>query len=332
MKCERKYNYFYKITNLVNGKYYYGIHSTDNLDDGYLGSGITIRRAIEKYGKENFEIEFVKFFDTRNELVEYEKQNITEEQVLDKMCYNECVGGTGGFLSKRTVAAKDRFGNVIGVEPGDTRLLSGELVSVLKNVPKDENTKSKISESEFRFYETEDGKRRKKQISKEREEYWNSEKGNEMKEWISKHNKAYYATEEGRAVNARRIKAITGVPKSMDWKEQHSKDMKEFWKTEKGIELRKKFASKAVCTEHKQIYIPKYDLYEILEYGTTKPILTNAKRIDLVRYFGVKGINVNDYIGGKKPYKVNGKKYRIEKRVIEGMSVHTYRPSDISKD
>ena len=25
---EKKYNYFYKITNLINGHFYYGIHST----------------------------------------------------------------------------------------------------------------------------------------------------------------------------------------------------------------------------------------------------------------------------------------------------------------
>jgi hypothetical protein len=54
IKKEKTHNYFYKITKLVNGKYYYGIHSTNKLEDGYTGSGNAIKSAIKKYGRKNF--------------------------------------------------------------------------------------------------------------------------------------------------------------------------------------------------------------------------------------------------------------------------------------
>lgn len=42
----------YKTTCLVNNMKYIGWHSTNNLNDGYLGSGKYLLRAIDKYGKE----------------------------------------------------------------------------------------------------------------------------------------------------------------------------------------------------------------------------------------------------------------------------------------
>ena len=48
------YNFTYQTKNLINGKTYVGVHSTDKLNDGYLGSGKRLQIAIEKYGRDNF--------------------------------------------------------------------------------------------------------------------------------------------------------------------------------------------------------------------------------------------------------------------------------------
>ncbi len=91
----KKYHFIYKTTNLINGKFYIGMHSTSNLKDGYLGSGKRIRRAILKYGKHNFKFEILEYCDDREVLANRETEIVNEELINDTNCLNLKLGGEG---------------------------------------------------------------------------------------------------------------------------------------------------------------------------------------------------------------------------------------------
>ena len=86
----------YKITNKINGKIYIGKHQTETPNDGYYGSGKSIKSAIKKYGKENFEKEVLFVFETEYEMNLKEKELITEDFVSRSDTYNLGIGGEGG--------------------------------------------------------------------------------------------------------------------------------------------------------------------------------------------------------------------------------------------
>jgi hypothetical protein len=88
----------YITTNLVNGKKYIGKHATSNLEDGYLGSGLVLSRAIQKYGRENFEKQILFVFDTEQEMNDKEAELVDIEIVLSEEYYNVSLGGAGGTI------------------------------------------------------------------------------------------------------------------------------------------------------------------------------------------------------------------------------------------
>lgn len=89
--------YLYKITNLVNGKFYVGIHKTKSMDDGYMGSGKVIKSAIQKHGFLNFKKDILEHFDTSEAMYAREAEVVNEEFLLREDVYNLRRGGYGGF-------------------------------------------------------------------------------------------------------------------------------------------------------------------------------------------------------------------------------------------
>jgi len=108
---QHKYHYIYKTTCNVTHRYYIGMHSTSNLNDGYLGSGNQLRRSIYKYGKGNHSIEILEFLTNRTDLANREKSLITEDIVNDPNCMNITYGGGGGYISVDGMKKGSRNGN-----------------------------------------------------------------------------------------------------------------------------------------------------------------------------------------------------------------------------
>lgn len=97
----KKYNYVYKITNTINGKIYIGKHSTDDINDGYMGSGIRVKQAYQKYGLENFSKEVIQFYTSEEELNQGEIYWIARFNSTDQnIGYNLTYGGDGGILTE----------------------------------------------------------------------------------------------------------------------------------------------------------------------------------------------------------------------------------------
>jgi hypothetical protein len=84
----------YKTTNLLNGKIYVGKDSKNNPD--YYGSGVAIKEAIKRLGKENFKKEIIEYC-TADNINEREIYWIEQTNCRDlSIGYNLAPGGDGG--------------------------------------------------------------------------------------------------------------------------------------------------------------------------------------------------------------------------------------------
>lgn len=96
IQLSKKYHIIYKTTNLINQKFYIGAHSTNDVNDGYIGSGFNLNTAIKKYGKQNFIREILHTFDSPSSMMDKEKEIVTPTLIARFDVYNIVEGGYGG--------------------------------------------------------------------------------------------------------------------------------------------------------------------------------------------------------------------------------------------
>lgn len=103
----------YQTTNLKTGKIYIGKHSTENLDDGYLGSGKHLKADIRKYGSCIFEKKILFVFTNKKDMDDKENELLTEEFVNRSDTYNINYGNSPvrSWMTKEKISKGNRHQN-----------------------------------------------------------------------------------------------------------------------------------------------------------------------------------------------------------------------------
>ena len=125
----KKFHYLYKVTHIETGRFYIGIHSTDNIEDRYFANGVYeasdksqgdwvrlnhgdkpheghIKNALIMYGRNAFEREILQWCDTREELILLEEQVVTKEFIESEDNFNHRTGGYANSEFSESVRKK----------------------------------------------------------------------------------------------------------------------------------------------------------------------------------------------------------------------------------
>jgi hypothetical protein len=146
---EKTIHYLYKTTCIITGRWYIGMHSTNNLDDGYMGSGKRLRYSIRKYGVDNHEKEILEFFENRKELAIRETEIVNSDLVKEVNCMNLVVGGGGFMLDDYHYKCSKAGGNIHAEKIKNDLVYRGERLNKLKDSVKKGHKNGKYKYNNF---------------------------------------------------------------------------------------------------------------------------------------------------------------------------------------
>ena len=230
MRKEKKYHFIYKTICIKTNKYYLGMHSTDNLNDNYIGSGRNIRYSINTYGKENHITGIIEFCKTRKELIKREEEIVNLNEISNPNCINISIGGD----SWKTLGAS------LSVEHkkkiGDANRGKVHTIKFKEDIRKrqlgttaSEETRRKMSESN-RGYQSEESKLKiSKANSGENNGMWGKTAADETRKKMSETQKLRWenVSDEDKLKRSKKIsEAQIGKPKSEETKLKISNKLK----------------------------------------------------------------------------------------------------------
>lgn len=204
---EKKFNFVYITTNLINEKQYIGDHSAYDLNCAYtkryIGSGTGIKNAVKKYGKENFKRDILEFFLTKQEAYNAQELYIKKFNTLYPNGYNNNQKGGYGVTG---LSSKEKSIKLSKIHKGKTisekhKNAIREFMKTFKHTeetkqkmrkPKSEAHKKKISEVKKGIICSEETKRKMSLA------HIGRKLTKEAKKKISESNTGNYHTEESK--------------------------------------------------------------------------------------------------------------------------------------
>jgi hypothetical protein len=157
-------HYIYKTTCNVTGRWYVGMHSTTNIDDGYMGSGKMLRHSIRKYGVETHTKEILEYLPNREKLILREKEIVNKELIGDGKCMNLKEGGSGGFSNKEHMLKCSKAGNSKQKELRKTDSLFSE--NIRKKHSKNQLLRLKVNPEKYKNFKSDWNGKKHKESSK----------------------------------------------------------------------------------------------------------------------------------------------------------------------
>jgi len=237
----------YKTTNIITGKIYIGKDESNN--PLYLGSGRILKKAIKKYGKNNFIKEIIEECSSRESLNEKEIYWINKYNSTDpKIGYNIAQGGTGG-------------NTYFGKNESELEEIKLKISNSLKDREFTDNHREKLSKSAS----LRKGNKPCKFKNQKMDEYLGETYSNEIKDKIRKSLKEHYASGMSEEQKQKISKALKGR-KLGPMSDEHREKLKESFKKRDAVK-REKLINK---------YIEQFDFF--LENGVEESNYEDAKK------------------------------------------------------
>ena len=142
----KKYHFIYKTTCIKTGRFYIGMHSTDKMKDGYIGSGQRLWHSIRYHGIENHQMEILEFCQDRKSLAVREREIVNEDLLGDSNCMNLCLGGEIGFTDQQRSRGATNANNKNWKDPDYAEKMKSISSKVMNNLWKDQEISKRLLE------------------------------------------------------------------------------------------------------------------------------------------------------------------------------------------